>query len=78
VHLVGFTTEKSQRIFGRDSVLQEVYDNPKDIQENSMYFRHKSCQHKSTNHLNEGRNRRCVYENGVGQDLLSQYAVYAH
>ena len=49
--------------------LQEVHDNPKEIQENSMCFRHVSCQHKSTNHLDEGRNRRCVYENGVGPEL---------
>jgi len=49
--------------------LQEVYDNPKEIQENSMCFKHMSCQHKSTSHLDVGRNRRCVYENGLGQEL---------
>lgn len=49
--------------------LQEVFDNPKEIQENSMYFRHITCQRKSTIHLDEGRNRSCVCENDVGQDL---------
>ena len=51
--------------------LEEVCDNPKEIQENSTYFRQMSCQHKSTHHLDEGRNRRCVYEKGVGQVLLA-------
>ena len=62
-------TERLIEYLAGIAYLQEVHDNPTEIQENIMYFRHMSCQHKSTNHLDEGRNRRCVYGDGVGQDL---------